>query len=264
VIRTRWNCRRALLAAGACLGLLAAGCPAPNQGGPGGPNGPPAAGKGAFSGAHPIKLPNVESRPGTAVALLIDTSGSMAQSVPDHDGKMRPKYRIAAEALGRIVDQTARWKQSHADSNLQLGIFNFSSSVSTVLPMGPFDKDRARAALGRIPPPNGGTAIGQALEDGTRALFQTGCTRKCILCVTDGENTAGPNPAWIARQLHDQTGGAVNLNFVAFDTRASQFAFVQEVNGHVVEAGDARQLQQQLSSTLEKHILAEAPDEPAK
>jgi hypothetical protein len=197
------------------------------------------------------------------VAVLVDTSASMQHPVPDHEGKMRPKYHIAAEALGRILDQAADWKKGHADSNLQLGIFNFSSSVSTVLPMAPFDAARAKAALGRIPPPNGGTAIGQALEDGTRALYQTGCARKCILCVTDGENTAGPNPAQIARQLHAQTGGGVNLNFVAFDTRASQFNFVREVSGHVVEAGDANQLQKELSTILEKRILAEA-EEPAK
>jgi hypothetical protein len=251
-------------AAGLCLALLTAGCPAPDQGGPGGPSGPRPAGKGPAAVDQLLKLPNVESRPGTAVVVLIDTSGSMALSVPDHDGKQRPKYQIAADALGRIIDQTAQWKQAHADSNLQLGIFNFSSAVATVLPVGPFDADKAKAALGRIPPPNGGTAIGLALAEGTRALYQSGCARKCVLCVTDGDNTSGPDPAWVARQLQAQTGNGVNLNFVAFDTRASQFDFVKTVHGHVVEAGDAKQLQTQLSTILEKRILAEAPEETGK
>ena len=37
---------------------------------------------------------------------------------------------------------------------------------------------------------------------------------------------------WVARGLYGQTKGEVELHFVAFDTSASQFQFLKEVNGH--------------------------------
>jgi hypothetical protein len=211
-----------------------------------------------------IDLPQVEQRAGTAIVILVDTSGSMAQSVPDADGKLRPKSEIAAKALHKIVDYTSQWKKEHAGAHLQLGIYNFSSRVSEVLPMGEFDGKTAEAAVGRIPPANGGTAIGLAIEDGYRALYRSGCARKFIVCVTDGENTVGINPSVAARQLHLQTSGAVKLNFVAFNTNASYFNFVGAVGGHVVEAADGGKLQAELTTIYEKRILAEAPDEAAK
>jgi Mg-chelatase subunit ChlD len=201
---------------------------------------------------------------GTAVVILVDTSGSMSQQVPDGSGKMRPKIQIAREALDRIIQNTAEWKKSHADRPLQLGIDHFSSSVAVVLPVSEFDQNKAQDALKRIPAPNGGTAIGKALQEAFKALYASGYTRKFVICITDGENTAGPPPEVVARQLHAQTGGAVELHFVAFDTSARQFKFLNDVNGHVVEAADGGQLQAELARIYEKRILAEKPDEQQK
>jgi Mg-chelatase subunit ChlD len=214
--------------------------------------------------AYQVDLPKGEPRPGTAVVILVDTSGSMAQPVPDAAGKQRPKNEIAREALNHIVGTTADWKKGHPNAHLELAVFNFSSRVNPVLPMGEFDAAKAQAALGRIPAPNGGTAIGLAVEEAYKALYRSGCARKFIVCVTDGENTSGPGPDVVARRLHDQTQGGVQLNFVAFDTRASQFKFLAPLNGHVVEAADGGKLQAELTNIYEKRILAEAPEEPGK
>jgi Mg-chelatase subunit ChlD len=249
------------LALAALLALVAAGC---GEATSTPKSAPPSPGKGPGPAPHAIDLPKTEPRAGTAIVILVDTSGSMAQRVPDGHGKQRPKNEIAREALKGIVDYTSQWKKGHAGSHLALGIFNFSSRVHEVLPMGEFDAGKAEAALAKIPAPNGGTAIGLAIEDGYKALYRCGCTRKFIVCVTDGENTAGPGPDVVARQLHAQTEGAVQLNFVAFDTKASQFKFLSAVNGHVVEAADGGKLQAELTNIYEKRILAEAPEEGGK
>jgi Mg-chelatase subunit ChlD len=211
-------------------------------------------------GAATVDLPKVAPRPGTAVAILIDTSGSMEQPVPDQPGKLRPKYMIAHDALDRIIQQTAEWKKSHPQQTLQIGIYHFSSSVAPVLGMGDFDEAKAKAAVKRIPRPKGGTAIGRALQEGYKALYQSGCNRKFIVCITDGENTAGPAPDWVARGLHAQTEGAVELNFVAFDTSASQFKFLKDINGHAVEAANGEKLREELMKIYENRILAEKPE----
>jgi Mg-chelatase subunit ChlD len=207
-----------------------------------------------------VTLPQVEARAGTAVAILIDTSGSMEQAVPDQKGTPRPKYQIAQAALDRIIRQTAQWKKSHSGQTLQLGIYHFSSTVSPVLPMADFDEAKAQAAVKRIPRPQGGTAIGRAIQEGYQALYQSGCNRKFIVCITDGENTSGPAPDWVARNLHTQTEGAVELDFVAFDTSAKQFRFLKDINGHAVEAANGEQLQAELTKIYETRILAEKPE----
>jgi Mg-chelatase subunit ChlD len=206
-----------------------------------------------------VRLPSGPGQPGTAVVILIDTSGSMAQDVSDR-GAFRPKHQIAREALERIIQNTGRWRKDNPNKPLQLAIYNFSSSVSELLPMGDFDEAKARAALARLPSPNSGTAIGTAIEHGYQALYQSGYHRKFLLCITDGENTAGTPPERVARQLHLQTKGEVKMYFIAFDIAANKFRFVKEVGGEVVEASNGDQLQAHLANIYEKKILAEAEE----
>ncbi len=210
----------------------------------------------------PIDLPTVDSKPGTAVMILVDTSGSMGQSVRDANGKERPKYQIAREALEAIVRHTAEWKKKHPDRALQVGLCNFNSSVGVVMPMSDFNEAELGAALGRLPRPNSGTAIGTALERGAQELYRSGCIRKQIVCITDGENTSGVRPDVIARQLFAQTEGGLGFNFVAFDTSAKQFNFVDNVKGYVTHAADGAQLQTELTKIYDQRILAEKEDPP--
>jgi Mg-chelatase subunit ChlD len=197
-----------------------------------------------------VQLPRVDARLCTAVVLLIDTSGSMGQRVPDKGGVSCPKFEIAADALARIVEQTTAWRARHPDRLLQLGLYSFSSSPREVLPMSEFDTAAASAALEGVPAPGGGTGIGRAMEMGFKSLYASGCVRKHLVCITVGENTSGPAPDRVARQLHAQTEGEVELHFLAFDTSAQHFAFLREVNGEVVEASDGAQLQAQLTRNV--------------
>ena len=206
----------------------------------------------------PIELPQADQRLGTAVVVLIDTSGSMAQPVRDKTGQSRPKNQIAREAMEHIVRYTSDWKKQHPDSPLFFGLNSFADSVSQILPAAEFDLNSAQSALQKIPPPKGGTAIGRGIEEGFKALYRSGCVRKYLVCITDGENTAGPEPGAVAGQLYKQTGGEVEMHFVAFDTSSQHFSFLKQVNGHVVEAADGSQLEAKLSEIYEKRILAEA------
>lgn len=240
------------------LGLLLTGCdrsPPPSS-----PHGS-AAPMTAEVATHLIPLPQADQRLCTAVVVLVDTSGSMKEEVVDRQGVRRPKYLIARDALKEIVDYTGQWEKKHTDRVLEMALFSFSSSPSPVLRMGRFDLARTQQALQTIPQPGGGTAIGEAVEEGFKALYQSGCVRKYLICITDGENTAGRPPDRVARQLHAQTQGEVEMHFIAFDTSASKFGFLSEVNGHTTEAADGAQLRARLTDIYEKRILAEAPAE---
>lgn len=205
-----------------------------------------------------IDLPEPSQRLGTAVVILIDTSGSMEQTVRDHAGKARPKNVIAGEALQKIIQVTEAWQVKHTETPLFLGISSFSSVTSQVLRIGPFDSQSATEAVSKIPRPGGGTAIGKAIADGFASLYSTGCVRKHLICITDGNNTVGTAPDLIARQLYSQTHGDVEMHFVAFDTSAKHFGFLKETGGSVFEAADEQQLQARLIEIYEKRIFAEA------
>jgi Ca-activated chloride channel family protein len=80
----------------------------------------------------------------------------------------------------------------------RLAIVAFSSGAGVVAPLSD-DKDALRDAIGRIPPPNGGTAIGDALETAARQLPASG--RRAIVLITDGVNNLGSDPAQVAPQI---------------------------------------------------------------
>ncbi|HEY9170896.1 MAG TPA: hypothetical protein VI136_01270, partial [Verrucomicrobiae bacterium] len=79
---------------------------------------------------------------GVAFAIVYDTSGSMAETVRDAQGKQTPKFRIANRALAAIANRIQAFA---ADTNagprkIHAGLFVFSESGGrTALPFGPFD-----------------------------------------------------------------------------------------------------------------------------
>ena len=91
-----------------------------------------------------------------------------------------------------------------------------------------------------MPRPGGGTAIGEALAEARPDLYRAGVFRKYLLVVTDGENTSGRPPESVAREIFRKSEGAVQVYFVAFDTSPEKFAFLKEVGGDVIGAGNRR------------------------
>ncbi|UCF67712.1 MAG: VWA domain-containing protein [Acidobacteriota bacterium] len=199
----------------------------------------------------------VEEGIGAAVAILIDTSGSMKNSAP---GDPRPKFVVAREALVRMLETTEAFVDERPDFPIKIAIFGFASQPFEVLGVRSFDKSSVLEALGRVPKPGGGTAIGEAMLAARAELYRAGVFRKYLLVVTDGECTTGRSPARVAREIHRKSEGAVQMYFVAFDTSAEQFRFLGDVNGEVIAAGDAGDLRDGLLEIYEGKILAEAVD----
>jgi len=199
----------------------------------------------------------VEEGLGAAVAILIDTSGSMRD---DAAGDNRPKYVVAREALETTLDATETFIAKRPDFPIKIGIYSFSSNVRRLLPIQPYDRAEVRAALARVPRPDGGTAIGEALADARPDLYRAGVFRKYLLVVTDGENTTGRPPDGVVREIFRKSEGAVQVYFVAFDTSPAKFAFLKEAGGDVIGAGTGTELRRALDGIYQGKILAEAPD----
>jgi Mg-chelatase subunit ChlD len=197
----------------------------------------------------------VEEGLGAAVAILVDTSGSMKDDVP---GDSRPKYLVAREALETMLDATDTFVARRPDFPIKIGIYSFSSGVSTELPIQPYDRATVRDALTRLPRPGGGTAIGEAMRTARPELYRAGVFRKYLLVVTDGDNTTGRSPDDVARDIFRKSDGAVQIYFVAFDTSPEKFAFLKEVGGDVIGAGSGPELRKALDGVYQGKILAEA------
>jgi Mg-chelatase subunit ChlD len=198
----------------------------------------------------------VEEGLGAAVAILLDTSGSMREKAP---GDTRPKYVVANEALEAMLDATDAFIARRPDFPIKIGLYTFSSSVRTVQPIRTYDRTRIRQALAGLPRPGGGTAIGDAMSEARPDLYRAGVFRKYLLVVTDGENTNGQPPERAARDIFRKSDGAVQIYFVAFDTSPGKFGFLKDVGGEVIGAGTGAELRQALDRIYQGKILAEAP-----
>src|SRR5262245_59665106 len=141
------------------------------------PPGQPYGGKGA-RGENPLDAllrPPEGHRPpqdGVAVALLVDVSGSMADKVADTSGAERPKIDIARDATVDFVTKFSSFALKHPDRTIAVGVYTFSGedrrpSVRTLVPLGPPDADRTRAAFATVTP-KGNTPIGNALIEAKR------------------------------------------------------------------------------------------------
>ena len=191
------------------------------------------------------------------MAILIDTSGSMKETVP---GESRPKSEIARDAIEAMLDATETVMARRPGFPIKVGIYSFSSHASVQLPIQPYNRAAIRRALANVPAPGGGTAIGDAMRSARPDLYRAGVFRKYLLVVTDGDNTTGRSPGEVARDIFRKSEGGVQIHFVAFDTSPEKFAFLKDMGGSVIGASNGADLRKALDDIYQGKILAEAVD----
>jgi hypothetical protein len=202
-------------------------------------------------------VPTGDEGLGAAIAIVVDQSGSMADVAK---GDTRPKYKVAREALREMLATTDSFIAKQPDFPVKVGLFQFASTVKTLVPIQPYNRTALRMALEAMPLPKGGTAIGEGMDAAREALYSAGTIRKYILVVTDGENTDGRSPQEVGREIFKRSEGAVRMYFVAFDIDAAKFAFVRNVRGEVLGANNGIALRASLDTIYRGRILAEAMD----
>jgi Ca-activated chloride channel family protein len=136
----------------------------------------------AFAGVRLVL--SVPARDGSVV-LCLDTSGSMRST--DVEPSREAAVRAAARAFIR-----------YAPDGTRIGIVSFATGAERISEPTA-DKQAVLEALGRVPPANGATAIGDALVLAGQMLPATG--RRVIVLVTDGVNNRGADPLGVAQRL---------------------------------------------------------------
>lgn len=201
---------------------------------------------------------------GVGVVILVDASGSMGDTVKGANGRPEQKIAIARSCAMNLVQQVQKFTQQHPDNKVLMGVRAFNNNSTRVLvPLGPPNADIAAAGIASLDA-SGDTPIGDAMIAAAKDLGASGLTRTHILVITDGENTAGYNPADVAdaiSRLNEDRRPA--MYFVAFDTSAKPFAPLVNSGAAVLSASNGPELQTRLDALLTGKILVEAP-EPAK
>jgi hypothetical protein len=202
------------------------------------------------------------SKDGIALAILVDTSGSMNDGVRDAGGGMRPKLEIARRSVAGVLGQVEAFTAAHPEKAVQVGVYEFSQrqgqpNCRPVVALGPLKREAAEAALGRLRS-SGGTPIGDAMAAAKSDLDRAGYKKMHLLVVTDGENTAGHSPGQVARLLGEQPEEhRASLYFVAFDIAAEKFNAVKEAGALLVGAANETELKGTFDYILTGKILVE-------
>ncbi len=137
------------------------------------------------SGPHlQLMLP---ARDGSAF-ICIDTSGSMAAT------DVFPTRAAASKAAARAFI-------SESPAGTKIGIISFAGAAGVVVPLSA-DRQAVLSGLDEIPPPDGATAIGDALALAARSLPPRG--HRVVVLITDGVNNAGADPLEAAQRLGAQ------------------------------------------------------------
>jgi hypothetical protein len=145
---------------------------------------------------------------GVALAIIYDTSGSMHDAVRDSTGRSSPKYIIANRALVAVAKQIQAFAAGNAGGasrKVEAGLFVFSGdSAREAVKFGPFDAAALEQFARDFTTPSGNTPLGNALSVATRKVMSSPLSRKHVLIITDGMNTAGPTPAAVMPKLKEQ------------------------------------------------------------
>jgi hypothetical protein len=213
----------------------------------------------------------VSADEGVAVAIVYDTSGSMKQSVPDSNGRMTPKHLIARRAMESVVKRLQNFATNTTDGvarKLEVGVFVFENNgPKEFIKLAPFDPKEASSWAQRMPGPSTGTPLGTTLQKASESVLNSKMSRKHVLVITDGMNTVGPEPVKVLPRIKDEAArkqSTVSAHFVAFDIDAKLFDPLKRQGVTVVGAANEAQLNSQLGFILEKKILLEDEEPPAK
>jgi len=197
----------------------------------------------------------VTPREGIAVAIVVDVSGSMGQSVNDVGGHQSPKIDIAQRAVKQLYERSEKFSKDNAERSLEVSLYAFNDQPSQMIQFAKPAATGANAVIDQLRP-NGGTGIGRAILKAKADLDATGLSQKHIVVVTDGENTDGPTPAEVATEMSKNPAKPA-VYMVAFDVNADIFQKVKSDGWLVYSASDAKELQQALDVIFGENILLE-------
>lgn len=203
---------------------------------------------------------------GISIAIAVDASGSMSNE-PASGGD--PKYIQAAAALQAVADYLETLAAAKGDMKLKVALIRFSGSVSTVMPLTELDTAGILLLRSACVPdnflPQGGTAIGLAMERGAEILAQSGTIFNSLIVITDGENTINPEPDEVMKSIYSNNNDKSTadnpirtdtqlISVIGFDINSPKFIKLRDLGARLSSAGNREELGAGLKDLLEADI----------
>lgn len=161
--------------------------------------GPQAFGAGGWKGSaiediFPLRLdlPDRLVIPEAAIVIVLDRSGSMADSVL---GSARSQQEIAGEAAARAVESL--------EATDLVGVISFSSTPTTEVKLGPNSNPERTTSRIRGITSNGGTALAPAMRSAQSQLKDAEAKTKHVIILTDGRSQNAEILPMIAEAMRD-------------------------------------------------------------
>jgi Ca-activated chloride channel family protein len=160
----------------------------------------------ALAAAGP-RWPDLRSRietEGIAIAMIVDASGSMAETDFEWQGQRISRLEAVKRAFGLFVAGGEGPDGSHLDGrpNDLIGVVTFATRPETTCPLTLSHSVLLHMLEGEQPrsvPTESETNIGDALAWGLQTLESAGARRKIVILLSDGEHNVPP-PALKPRQ----------------------------------------------------------------
>lgn len=199
------------------------------------------------------------------VCVIVDASGSMANSVMGASGVLEPKFIIADRALVALGKRLDNYLNFAPNRNIKASIIVLRNSRATlsktaILPNNAEEFFSSWVKDYEKDGPDGGTPLGNAIVAGANEILPLKLKSKHIIILSDGESNQGDPPEEVIPYLSKQftyNGSSLNIHFVAFDVNASIFNGVKQLGATVVGASNEIELNKQLDFILKEKVLLE-------
>ena len=185
----------------------------------------------------------------TQIELILDDSGSMAESV---DGKA--KIDVAKESLNKIIDEL----KTKENLKVALRIYGHQNKECTnsvlEVPMSKIDVDLIKSKIKDLKP-LGYTPIYYSLTQSAKDFDKNISGDKIVILVTDGLESCNGNPCAAAKAL--KAGGVINkMQVVGFGLKKTELdtlqCIVDPFKGQVVGASNSTEFLSAMQQIIDK------------
>jgi Mg-chelatase subunit ChlD len=197
-----------------------------------------------------LSKPAEPQKEGIAIAIVIDTSGSMKDPV---NGGV--KIELAKKSVAEVAQLCQAYAASSPERPIQISLYQFESETKNIFPLSAPDVSKATTEAQKLTP-GGGTALGSAVIAAKADLDASGFKTRRIVVITDGESNEGPDPTSVAMAIEAQAPGErCGVSVIAFDVNAGVFAGVKQHGWKIYSASNAAELSKELGILIENDVF---------
>lgn len=182
---------------------------------------------------------------GTAVVLILDTSGSMSGE------KLQTVKSITSKKIANKLDFFA------LDNRLDVAVVNCGGSPDVPLPMAAYDSDKFKMTVAGLDA-GGGTPLARALIDACVQLGKSKLEDRHIFVLSDGQGNSPVDP--VLAIMKKRGLETVQIHVIGFKSDASYYEPFKKVGAQILMAEDKDTLDDAMSVTFRTILKLEADD----